>query len=202
VPDLTGETEADAIAALRAEDSGLDFDRPIRENNAEVPKGQVIRTEPAAGATVPKGTAVILYISEGVAQVKVPDVTGKPVADAESDLKAAGLKVKVNEVYHETVAKGSVISQRPDATALVEVGSTVTLEVSKGPEIVLVPDVRTKTQAEAESILTAAKLVPKIVYVDSPDDGIVINQFPIPGASAKPGDTVEIEVGKMPAEEP
>ena len=202
VPDLTRMTESDAIEFLRDPELGLDYDKTVRENNSEVPKGEVIRTEPAAGQTVPVGTRVVLYVSEGVAQVKVPDVTGKPRADAEADLKAAGLSVKVNEVFHDTVAKGSVISQRPDGGVLVEVGSTVTIDVSKGPEVILVPDVRNKTEAEARAAITAAGLTPKVVYVESPDDGIVINQFPIPGASAKRGDTVEIEVGKLPEGEP
>jgi serine/threonine-protein kinase len=202
VPDLTRMTESDAIEFLRDPELGLDYDKTVRENNSEVPKGEVIRTEPAAGQTVPVGTRVVLYVSEGVAQVKVPDVTGKPRADAEADLKAAGLSVKVNEVFNDTVAKGSVISQRPDGGVLVEVGSTVTIDVSKGPEVILVPDVRNKTEAEARAAITAAGLTPKVVYVESPDDGIVINQFPIPGASAKRGDTVEIEVGKLPEGEP
>ncbi|MDO8879509.1 MAG: Stk1 family PASTA domain-containing Ser/Thr kinase [Coriobacteriia bacterium] len=200
VPDFTTMAEGEAIDILRSEDSGLDYNKTIRENNADVPKGDVIRTEPATGAQVPKGTRVILYVSEGVAQVKVPNVVGKPQADATADIKAAGLAVKVNEVYHASVIKGSVVSQKPDADVLVEAGSTVTIEVSKGPEVILVPDVRGKTEAEAKSAIEAAGLVAKVVYVDSPDDGIVVNQFPIPGASASRGDTVEIEVGKLPEE--
>ena len=79
-----------------------------------------------------------------------------------------------------------------------EAGSTVSLVISKGPEIIIVPEVRTKTEAEARAILTAAGLVPKVVYVDAPEDGYVINQFPIAGASAKRGDQIELEVGKTP----
>jgi serine/threonine-protein kinase len=198
VPELAEMTEADAIELI--DSSELDYYRTVDEFNADIEKGVVIRSEPAAGAMVPKGTRVILYVSAGVEQVKVPDVTGKPVADATADLKAAGLEVKVNEVFDDTVVKGLVISQTPDAPAIVEMGSTVTLEVSKGPEIILVPDVRGKTEEEAKQLISDAKLTPKVIYVDSPDDGIVINQFPIAGASASPGDVIEIEVGKLPEE--
>jgi len=199
VSDLVGMTEAEAIDFLQNSED-LDYNRSVRENNAEVPKGEVIRTEPEAGALVPKGTRVILYVSEGVAQVKVPEVTGKPVADARADIEAAALTVTITEVFSDTVAKGTVISQTPDGGVLVEAGSTVKLEVSKGPEVIIVPDVRTKTEAEAKDLLIAAGLEPQVVYVDSPDDGIVINQFPIPGSSASRGDVVEIEVGKIPEE--
>jgi len=202
VPDLTGLEEADAIELLRAEDSGLDYDRTIKEFNAEIPKGQVIRTDPEANAEVPKNTRVTLYVSDGVEQVKVPDVIGKPLAAAKADLEAAGFVVTSTEDFSDTVAKGSVISQTPDPNVVYETGSTVTLVVSKGPEVILVPDVRDQDEASARSEIMGAGLVPKVVYVDAAedDDGLVINQSPIPGASAKRGDIVEIEVGKTPEE--
>jgi serine/threonine-protein kinase len=197
VPDLTEMPEQAAIDILKSSED-LEYDRTIDEYNAEVEKGLVIRTEPAAGATVPKGTSVILYVSAGVEQVKVPDVTGETIANATAELESIGLKVKTTESFSDTVAKGSVISQSPDANVVLEAGSTVTLEISKGPEIIIVPDVRTMNEADAKKALADAGLDSKVVYVSSPDDGVVINQFPIPGSSASRGDLVEIEVGKLP----
>ncbi|MEL7667476.1 MAG: Stk1 family PASTA domain-containing Ser/Thr kinase [Actinomycetota bacterium] len=199
VPDLTEYKEADAIAAIRSTGE-LEYDHSEPENSTEVAKGLVIRTEPAAGAPVPKGTPVILYVSEGVELVKVPDVTGLSLAKAQAQLEDVGLKAKTTEAFSDSVPKGSVISQKPDPTVLIEVGSTVTLEISKGPEVIIVPDVRTMNEADAKKALTDLGLEPKVTYVTSPDDGIVVNQFPIPGASAKRGDVVEIEVGKTPGD--
>jgi serine/threonine-protein kinase len=196
VPDLTLKTEEDAISLLEA--SELDYARSVRENSRDVPKGQVIRTDPEPNTEVRKGTRVILYISEGVAQVKVPNVIGKTLADATRDIEAVGLKVKSTEVYSDSVDKGRVVSQRPDPDVVYEIGGTVTLEVSKGPEIVIVPEVRTMDEADARAALTAVGLVPKVKYVDYPEDDVVVAQFPIAGSSAKPGDIVEIEVGKIP----
>ena len=197
VPDLTEYQEADAIAALRSTGE-LEYDHTEDEHSAEVAKGLVIRTEPAAGAAVPKGTPVILYVSAGIKQVEVPDVTGLTLAKAQAQLEDLDLKVTTTESFSDSVAKGSVISQKPDANVLVEAGRTITLEISKGPEVIIVPDVRTKKQADAEKAIKDAGLEPKVVFVTSPDEGIVINQFPIPGASAKRGDVIEIEVGKLP----
>jgi serine/threonine-protein kinase len=197
VPDLILQTEEDAISLLEASD--LDYARSVRENNKDVPKGQVIRTDPEPNAEVPKGTKVILYVSEGVAQVKVPNVVGKTLADATRDIEGVGLKVKSTEVYSDSVDKGRVVSQRPDPDVVYEIGGTVTLEVSKGPEIVIVPEVRTMDEADATAALEAVGLVAKVVYVDYPEDDVVVGQFPIAGSSAKPGDIVEIEVGKVPA---
>lgn len=199
VPDLTEYKEADAIAALRSTGE-VEYDHSEDENSAEVEKGLVIRTEPAAGTSVPKGTPIILYVSVGVEQVKVPDVTGLSLAKAQAQLEDVGLKAKTTEAFSDSVPKGSVISQKPDPNVLLEAGSTVTLEISKGPEVIIVPDVRTMNEADAKKALTDLGLEPKVTYVTSPDDGIVVNQFPIPGASAKRGDVVEIEVGKTPGD--
>jgi serine/threonine-protein kinase len=197
VPDLTNMPEDTAIEALEST-GDLEYYKSIDENSSEIAKGLVIRTEPAVGTSVPKGTRVILYVSAGVEQVKVPSVIGQAQAQAKATLEAVGLVVSVTEEYSETVAKGTVISQDPDPNVVYEAGSTVTIVVSKGPEVIIVPEVRDKTEADARAILTAAGLVPKVVYVDAPEDGFVINQFPIAGASAKRGDQIELEVGKVP----
>ena len=197
VPDLTNMPEATAIEALRST-GDLEYDKTTDENNKDIAKGLVIRTEPAMGTTVPKGTRVILFVSAGVEQVKVPSVVGQAQAQAKATLEAVSLVVSVVEEFSDTVAKGTVISQDPSANVVLEAGSTVTIKVSKGPEVIIVPEARDKTEAEARAIITAAGLVPKVVYVDAPEDGFVINQFPIAGASAKRGDQVELEVGKVP----
>lgn len=194
VPDLTNMPEQTAIEALRSAE--LEYDRTTDENSAEIAKGLVIRTEPAATTLVPKGKRIVLYVSSGVAQVKVPDVTNKPLAEAKSILEGLGFVVSSTEIFSDAVEKGRVISQNPDPNVVYEAGSTVTLEVSKGPEVIIVPDVRDRDEATARQILETAGLKAKVVYVDAPEDGIVINQFPIPNASARRGDVVEIEVGK------
>ncbi|MDO8847037.1 MAG: Stk1 family PASTA domain-containing Ser/Thr kinase [Coriobacteriia bacterium] len=197
VPDLTNMPEATAIEALRST-GDLEYDKTTDENSATIAKGLVIRTEPAAGTPVPKGTRVILFVSAGIEQVKVPNVVGQAQAQAKATLEAVGLAVSVVEEFSDTIAKGTVMMQDPSPNVVLEAGSTVTIAVSKGPEVIIVPEVRDKPEAEARSIITAAGLVPKVVYVDAPEDGFVINQFPIAGASAKRGDQVELEVGKVP----
>ena len=194
VPDLTNLPEAAAIDALAT--ANLDYDRSVDEFSGEIAKGLVIRTEPVLGTAVPKGTRVVLFVSQGVEQVKVPDVVGKTLAEAKAAIEGIGLVVATTESFSDGVAKGSVISQRPDPNVVYETGSTVTLDISKGPEVIIVPEVRTMTESDARAKLVAEGLVPKVVYVDAPEEGIVINQFPIPGASAKRCDQVELEVGK------
>jgi len=196
MPDLTEMAEADAIDAL--EEAGFDYNRSVDEYNTEIAEGLVIRTDPEALAMVPAGTSVTLYVSKGTEKVQVPDVTGETLADATKDLQAAGLKVTSSEEYSDSVAKGKVISQSPQGDVYVDAGSTVKLVVSKGEEVIIVPDVTDMMESDARAELTSKGLKAEVVYIDSPDDGIVLTQSPLPNASAHRGDTITLTVGKTP----
>ena len=73
--------------------------------------------------------------------ITVPDVTGIPYTSAESTLNQQGLNVAKEEKYSDYVAEGIVISQSLEAGSTVTKDSTITLVVSKGVEVVEVPDV-------------------------------------------------------------
>ncbi|MBD0419930.1 Stk1 family PASTA domain-containing Ser/Thr kinase [Streptomyces sp. TRM S81-3] len=123
------------------EQDGLEPGMVTRAFDEDVPKGFVISTEPAAGTKVHAGSAVALVVSKG-APVDVPDVTGDDLADARAELTEAGLKVKVAaERVNSEYDAGRVARQTPNAGGRAAEGDTVTLTVSKGPEMVEVPDV-------------------------------------------------------------
>ncbi|MFH9014980.1 Stk1 family PASTA domain-containing Ser/Thr kinase [Streptomyces sp. NPDC017943] len=140
VPALAGRKLAEARSSLK--DDGLEPGMVTRAFSEDVPRGAVVSAEPADGTKVRAGTAVALVVSKG-SPVDVPDVTGEDLADAEADLEEAGLKVKVAEkqVTSAEFDKGEVAGQSPKAGGRAAEGDTVTLTVSKGPEMVEVPDV-------------------------------------------------------------
>jgi serine/threonine-protein kinase len=148
---------------------------------------------------VAKGARVTLVVSKGTERVAVPDVTGSKLADATVKLTGAGFTVRTTEEYSDSVRKGSVITQSPSAGVEAEIGSQVVLTVSKGSDFVLVPDVIGGTETDAKLKLERAGLRALVNYQTSPDDGIVLTSLPIPGASARLGDTVTIWVGRAPA---
>jgi beta-lactam-binding protein with PASTA domain/predicted Ser/Thr protein kinase len=194
VPDLVGLTETDA--SRLAQSAGFDLDVPEREPSKDVEKGKVIRQTPEAAQEAAKGSLITLVISEGPDLQQVPDVTGKPAAEAKSTLTAAGFKVKTTEAFSDTVKKGVVISQNPTPNVFVNAGSQITISVSKGVETVTVPDVTGKSEGEATSALDALGLQVTVNYQISPDEGFVLTQDPLPGAEVKRGDNVTIWVGK------
>ncbi len=199
VPKVVDLTEEEAAQKLI--EAGFELAPAQREYNSKVNKGIVFKQTPEAGQKVPKGTRITLVVSEGTELREVPKVTGQSRSTAENDLTSAGFKVKVNEEYNDTVPESEVIRQSPDAGSFAEAGSSVTIVVSKGEELISVPEVRTETEADARTMIDDLGLNVVVNYqvtVNPDEDGSVLNQDPLPGTSVRRGDTVTIWVGKMP----
>jgi eukaryotic-like serine/threonine-protein kinase len=155
LPDLKGQDPARAGAAL--DNLGLRW----REGSAPsltVEAGLVAGTRPGAGTPIGRDDRVELLVSTGKPQVQVPGVNHKPVAEALDALRAAHLVPHTVKVFDRDVPSGEVIAVNPPPGLTVNWGTTVQVYVSKGPEMVTVPDVRGKPRAEAEALLRAAGL--------------------------------------------
>ncbi|CAL9400496.1 Serine_threonine-protein kinase PK-1 [Streptomyces sp. enrichment culture] len=139
LPDLAGYRLDKARSVLRQE--GLEPGMVTRAFSEDVPEGFVVSTDPATGTRMRAGAAVALTVSKG-RPVEVPDVTGEDLEDAKTALEEAGLKVRIatDQVTSEH-DKGQVARQSPGEGRRVAEGDTVTLTLSKGPEMVEVPDV-------------------------------------------------------------
>ncbi len=155
VPDVEGYSLDKARERLTAE--GLEPGRVTREFSDSVPRGFVVSTTPEAGTERRSGSAVALVVSKG-RPVDVPDVTGENLEDAKEELEEAGLKVKVADepVTSAEFDKGEVAAQTPEPGSQAVSGDTVTLTLSKGPEMVEVPDVVGEKVDDAKAELEAA----------------------------------------------
>ncbi len=200
VPNVVGMMQAAASAAITG--AGLTVGSVTSAHSATVAVGAVVSQTPAADMSVAPGTAVDIVVSLGVAPVAVPNVVGQAQSAAQTALVGAGLVVgTVTQVYSETVASGSVISQLPAAGVTVAPGSAVALTVSKGPQPVSVPDVVGMTQAAADTAITSASLALGTVtqtYSATVPTGDVVSQLPAAGTSVPPGTTVNLDVSKGP----
>ncbi|MEW5351258.1 Stk1 family PASTA domain-containing Ser/Thr kinase [Streptomyces sp. 16-176A] len=154
VPDLEGMALDKARARLKKE--GLEPGMVSRAFSEDVAKGAVISTDPGAGIDRRAGSAIALVVSKG-RPVDVPDVTGEDLDQAKSDLADAGLEVKVAaERVNSDDDPGQVARQSPGAGGRAAEGDTVTLTLSKGPEMVEVPDVTGDSVDDAKKTLEAA----------------------------------------------
>ena len=193
VPDLKG-YRLDRAQALLARD-GLAPGMVTRTFSQDVPKGFVISTTPSGGTTRHAGSAIALTVSNG-SPVDVPDVTGEDLQSATSDLQSAGLKVKVAaEQVNSDFDKGQVAAQTPGGNGQAAEGDTVTLTLSKGPQMVEVPDVT------GDSVNDAKKALEDKGFQVSEDRGLlglfgdtVKSQSVQGGQTAPKGSTITITI--------
>ena len=127
VPDLATLTLDQARARLEASKLRVGTLTP---EDTDAPSGTVLRSDPAAGATLPAGSTVNLVVASG--KVAVPDVRGQDVGAARQTLEAAGFLLKVTSRPDGTVAPNTVLEQSP-VGGTAERGSTVELLVAAEP---------------------------------------------------------------------
>ncbi|HRY12798.1 MAG TPA: protein kinase [Syntrophomonadaceae bacterium] len=159
VPNIVGKDYAQADQELR--ELGLVLKVIGRENNDSVAVDSIIKQDPLPGRKVKAGREIEVILSQGVEQVKVPNVTGVTLSDATTRLSNKGLNLgTIENVWDEKYAEGIVISQDPLTDTTVAAGTKVNLSVSKGkqPPRVEVPDVKGLTVTEATAKLKAAKM--------------------------------------------
>jgi beta-lactam-binding protein with PASTA domain len=190
VPDLKEMTEDEAQAALAK--AHLSFGRSVPRYNEKVAEGQVITSSPAAGEWLKRDTAVDLVISRGPRPIKIPDFTGKPWKEAQKWFLDHKLKVDASTAYSDEVEKDAVISQDPKDGELFS-GDTVTLVVSKGPELVQIPRLRAMgveaARNELESLGFKVKEKHAAMYLGL---GYVSSVDPGEGESVPKGSTVTL----------
>lgn len=135
-----------------------------------------------------------------VPTVEVPDVRGKTLAQAESELRGVGLNpVPGPRQFHPTIPADSVIDQDPPPGEFRKEGREVILTISKGARQVAVPLVEGWPEAEAESKLVAEGLKSNVLkreFNPIVPLGTVISQNPKQGVLVTEGATVDLIVSK------
>ncbi|MTI84590.1 MAG: Stk1 family PASTA domain-containing Ser/Thr kinase [Firmicutes bacterium] len=162
-------------------------------------------------------TAFLLLLTAGVIfawnqyldtpDVKVPNVTGLPVGEAQEMLENKSLRSQVaGEEFSDQYDQGIVIRQSigPDDPPA-KPDRLIALTVSKGPDMREVPDLRGMSQAEAMTLLIENGLrlsdEENEEYSDEVDKGLIINQKPKIGTLAKKNSIVQITVSLGPEPE-
>ncbi|MGD0167911.1 MAG: Stk1 family PASTA domain-containing Ser/Thr kinase [Gaiellaceae bacterium] len=159
--------------------------------------GDVFKQSPTGNTKAPRGSQVTIWVSLGVAQISVPDVRTLLYDTASSQLVARGFKVARQDVDSPEPVD-TVIGENPLPNSLQDPGTTITLKVSKGPQLQAVPPVTNDYVSDAKSALTAAGFKPIVQYQDTTDPnqaGYVLDQSPLGGVQALPGSEVTIYVG-------
>jgi len=162
VPDLSNTSQTQATAKLT--DAGLAVGAVTKTFDETAAVGSVLGWA-HKGEQVPKHTAIDLTVSAGPKPRTVPSLAGQSFAQAPAALQQLGLTAaRGPDGFSDTVPAGQVVSTSPAAGASVARGGTVTVIVSKGPDMVPVPDVANKSVQDATTIMQQAGLTVANVF--------------------------------------
>ncbi|MDR3075920.1 MAG: PASTA domain-containing protein [Synergistaceae bacterium] len=202
VPSLIGMSAIEATNQLQLVGLAARIDKV----DSEYPENTVVSQSIASGEQTDRGKIVIIKVSRGGTQVKIPDVRNKEFPMATQELEAAGLKVgAVIRVSDQLKQPNMVIAQNPAAPALVMNNRMVDLLVSEGgtgrAETVQVPDLRGETEEHARQILEQSYLeVSKVLTKATSQfpEGTVVNTEPRAGTRVPTGRAIVLHIAKTP----
>lgn len=197
VPPVTGQNRTVASRTLEAAHLRPSFTGDLNDQAA-----LVAQQSPAAGTSVPQGSAVTLTLT--LPQTTVPLVVGKSLADASGLLTAASLRIGTVSGGTDTTTATVVATQTPPAGTQVDPGTNVdlTLTVPAVPPPVpqvSVPDLGKLTPSQASAVL--AKVGLQLGTVTGPK-GRIGSQQPVPGTQVPPGTAVDVTLAAPPVPKP
>ena len=177
LPDLVGLTLQQATDNL--DRLGLVLVQADPAFDEVVPAGTVISwmvpEQPGlkAGDTVTPKTTVSVVLSAGPQPRVVPDLTGMTIDDATAALAAQGLLIaQVDPQFSNTIAVGLIMAQDIAPTTNVDRGATISVALSKGPDVVAVVPLGNLTLQQATDTLAAAGLA--LGTVSGNPDGVLV----------------------------
>jgi serine/threonine-protein kinase len=197
VPYVVGQRED--LAVQNIIEQGLE-PNVHRAPHESVNVGQVFDQSPDGGVRIDQGGVVDITVSTGPAKVEVPNVKGQSRDDAIAAIVGAKLQPKVREVFNQA-DPGTVVAQAPAGGEMVNQGTVVQINVSKGVQPLEVPNVIGQQYDTAAGRLQGAGFAVARRDVDSsqPKD-TVIDQQPNGGSELARGGTVTLFVSKGPTE--
>ena len=129
VPDVKGMSEGKAENTLL--EAGFKIGKITKKHVEGERIGVVLSQSPKALDKTPKGSGIDLVINEG--DKEVPNLVGKPIAEAKRLLEQAGLKLgEVKEVNDHSAVKNVVLASNPNAGTKIGKGDPVSISVAAG----------------------------------------------------------------------
>ncbi|MEU8796633.1 Stk1 family PASTA domain-containing Ser/Thr kinase [Spirillospora sp. NPDC048819] len=178
------------------ESAGLDVRTAEPVYDDRVHKGNVVKSDPPAGARIAQGETITLTPSKGITPREVPDVEGKTLPEAKQALENEGFKVgRTSTTPSQTVAKDRVIGTDPEAGEKQSPDDPVAVIVSTGMSM---PGLIGENGDAAANQLRSMGLNVKVEkrQVEGKEPNSVIDQAPSEGTGVSRGDEVTIVVNK------
>ena len=160
----------------------------------------ILSVNPSIGTKVKKGSIINVVVSSGEEQVEMPDLRNYEVSSIKQVLDSRGLtNYEIIEEYNDSVEKGYIIKQNPEANTKIGKNTNIVITISKGPEIkfIDVVNVEGKTLDYAKEKLDGLNIIVNEEIVnDKTKDGIVLNQS-ISDTKVQEGTNITLTIGKF-----
>ncbi|WP_419888534.1 Stk1 family PASTA domain-containing Ser/Thr kinase [Neobacillus niacini] len=204
IPDISGMELDDAIAKLEA--AGLKAGEEEEIPDDEIEEGKVIKTSPEAESTVKENTSVKIFVSTGKEKIELEDYVERNYKDVSPLLDELNFKdITITEVFDESEA-GTILNQEPEAGQEIIPDETILiLEVSKGPEPIVLRDLTQYSTKGAQEYLDSVGLkfeISEEKFDELVPKGSIISQSPLPNTEMKMGDKVSVVISKGKEEKP
>ncbi|MBT2532851.1 Stk1 family PASTA domain-containing Ser/Thr kinase [Arthrobacter sp. ISL-48] len=131
----------------------------------------------------------------------IPSVANKTVAQAQQLLTDAGFQSRTSDVFDDDVPSGLVVGSQPEAGTEIRKFQSVSLFVSKGPELFGLPELTGKTLDQAKDALNKAEMALGNItekFDEGTAAGVVLAQDPASGTPSRHGTPVNLTVSKGP----
>ncbi len=145
----------------------------------------------------------ILYVMGGNFfgnEVVVPNIVGKDIKEAKTELEKQGLKMTVSrEEFNDEFELDQVVSQDPKDGMKVKEGREIKIVLSKGVELFDVPNLVGQTLSDAElEIKNQGFDVGKVskTYDSKYGENVVISQSPIWGSKSKKNTSIDLMISQ------
>ena len=167
--------------------------------------GAVISQDIEPDSNLAVGATITIVVSRGINPYEageqwmsvVPALVGIEFDDALDAAQQAGFLIAIRQrEYSYQFDRDIVMFQDIDPGTELLSGNTIELIVSLGVQIIQVPEVQFRTEADAVEHIINAGLIANVTHEHSETvaSGLVISQFPAAGTVMEPGDTVSIVV--------
>lgn len=196
MPELIGMEVESAKSSLKL--SGVDekYITVEYEANDDVPKNQIILTDPEKGTELKADDRITLTVSNGPETEVLDDYVGKNAEEIKAELTAAGYSVETVSDYNSDQAEGLIYNQEPASGQEIEHNGKVILYVSEGTAPVTISNLIGLTEDDAKSFVSDNGLTGSYNYECSDETAKdkIISQNPSSGAMLEVGGAIEFTV--------
>ena len=202
VPNVIGMSYTSAVEALTQAELDFKVSQQFIYSDEYEP-GTIIRQNYPEGTIVYKGSKIVIQMSAGTDKFVIkPTYVGNPLNSFKNDISKFGslYNVTYERVLSDEYPVNRIISLDP-SEGILEQGDSIHVVYSGGPAHVTVPDLIGMSRDKAMGKLDSSGLTVGTItteYDRNIDEGCVISQQYLPGASVANGSKVDIVVSLGP----